>query len=118
MGNAKKFEELLRSDEALQEKLRAAAEAYTGDASDEQAVFEAVVAPLAEEAGLPFTYEEAQKLASGSEGPSLDDLDAAAGGGGCFIFGGGDGKESCGSDRFGATACMSGGPGIGMILSS
>ena len=116
MSNAKKFEELLRSDEALQEKLRAATEAYAGDASDERAVFEAVVAPLADEAGLPFTYEEAQETASGSEELSLDDLDAAAGGttGGCFIVGFGDGAKGCtGGEHSGGTACEV--VGVGMV---
>ena len=87
----------MRSDEALQEKLRAATDAYTDDATDQKAIFEAIVVPLAEEAGLPFTYEEAQELASGSEKLSLDDLDAAAGGitGVCGAIGFGDGAAGC-----------------------
>lgn len=90
MSNAKEFEELLRSDKTLQEKLKAAFEAWEGDASDERAAFEAVMAPLAAEAGLPFTYEEAKELAEESDELSLDDLDAAAGGfelEACFGYG-------------------------------
>ena len=54
MSNAEKFEELLRSNEELQAKLKAAAEAFEGDMTDEAAVFDAVIAPLATEAGVPF----------------------------------------------------------------
>jgi iron complex transport system substrate-binding protein len=64
MSNVMKFEELLRSSEELQAKLRSATEAFAGDKTDEQAVFEAIIAPLAEEAGLPFTYDEAKALAA------------------------------------------------------
>lgn len=69
--NVIKFEELLREDEALRAKLEAATAAYVGDKSDEKAVFEAVVAPLAADAGLPYTYEE------GKEASFRRDLDEA-----------------------------------------
>ena len=46
--NVGKFEELLRSDEGLQAKLREATEAYQGDRADGRAIFEAVLAPLAQ----------------------------------------------------------------------
>ena len=81
MSNAKKFEELLRSDEALQAKLR---DAFDGDKADERAVFDAVVVPLAAEAGLPFSSDERKSLAElAREGAELSDeeLEAVAGGG-------------------------------------
>jgi hypothetical protein len=78
--NAEKFEKLLISDEKLQAKLRAAMDAYTGDRRDEKAVYDAVVLRLAEEAGLPFTFEEAREYASKDREISLEEGDAAAGG--------------------------------------
>jgi len=77
--NALKFEKLLQGDGALQAKLAQAAEAYVGDKSDERAFFDAVVAPIAEEAGLPHTFDEVVAIKDSRE---LDDaeLDAVAGG--------------------------------------
>ena len=92
--NVAKFEELLRSDEALKTKLDALAAAFEGDASDEKALFEAVIAPLAAEAGLPFTFEEGK---DGYADRELDDaeLEAVAGGDGfCFLLGGSTGVEA------------------------
>lgn len=90
MSNAKKFEELLRSDKALQDKLSAAMDAFVGDKANEAEVFDAVIAPLAASMDLPITFEEVKRLAMG--GVELDDneLDAVAGGGTCFIIGGSD----------------------------
>ena len=79
MSNAERFRELLASDEALQERLRAAVAAYEGD-RDEAAAFAALVAPLAAVAGLPFTFEEAMAVAEEDREVSLDDADAVAGG--------------------------------------
>ena len=91
--NAIKFEKLLREDEALQAKMEAALKAFDGDRSDEKAVFDATVAPLAAEAGLPYTFEEA---AESTQERELDDdeLDAVAGGSWCFIIGGGHDRDS------------------------
>lgn len=91
--NAIKFEELLREDEELQAKLKAATIAFDGDKSDEKAVFDATVAPLAAEVGLPYTFEEAVESVRDRE---LDEgeLEAVAGGSWCFIIGGGHDKES------------------------
>ena len=111
-SNAEKFEQLLCSDEGLQAKLKAAAEAFKGDGADECEVFDALIAPLAAEAGLPFTYEDAKALAA--EGTELGDeaLDAVAGGG-CFIVGLGEGSGACMGESFGATGCY--GVGVGMF---
>lgn len=91
--NASKFEKLLREDEALQAKMEAAFKAFDGDKSDEKAVFDATVAPLAAEAGLPYTFEEAVESTQDRE---LDDgeLEAVAGGSWCFVIGGGTNNES------------------------
>ncbi|MCR4870153.1 MAG: hypothetical protein K5859_02515 [Atopobiaceae bacterium] len=77
--NVLKFGELIKGDEALQAKMKEASEAFAGDSTDEKAVFEAVVAPLAAEVGLPFTYEEVAELAAAQEIDDSD-LDAVAGG--------------------------------------
>ncbi len=85
--NALSFEKLLRGDEMLQAKLAEAAKAYDGERSDERAFFDAVVAPIAEEAGFPHAFDE---VVSAKGNRELDDaeLDAVAGGGGfCFIIG-------------------------------
>ena len=115
MSNAKEFEELLRADEALQEKMRVAFEDYAGDKSDERAVFEAIVAPLADEVGLSFTYDDVLEFASDDESLNLDDLDAAAGGGCCFAIGGTKGAKAYGSatgGSFGGMACVEYGVGF------
>ena len=117
IANAEKFEELLRSSEELQARLRAATEAYASDKADERAVFEAVIAPLAAELGLPFTLEEASEHAASIR--SLDDaeLDSIAGGdfSYCFIIGGNDDPDAwaCAHGDFGVGACSF--IGIGVI---
>ncbi|ACV22882.1 Uncharacterised protein [Slackia heliotrinireducens] len=91
--NVKEFEKLLRSDEELQTKLQEALKAFDGDKGDEKAVFDATVAPLAAEAGLPYTFEEAVESTQARE---LDDdeLKAVAGGSWCLIIGGGHDSDS------------------------
>ena len=116
MSNVEKFEELLRSSEGLQARLRAATEAYEGDKADERALFEAVVAPIAAAAGLPFTYDEAREVALNDS-----DLEAVAGGGDgmygeadgtCLVIGFGIGGDACSSKRAGAGGCLSIGIGV------
>lgn len=114
--NVGKFEELLRSSEEIQAKLRAAVDAYDGDGADAQAFFDATIGKLASEAGLPFSYDEGRAFAM--EGVDLDDseLDAVAGGGICYGPGGngGPGNGDClGNDDWesgmGACAYVGGG---------
>jgi len=108
MSNIAKFEELLRSDEDLQAKLRAATEAFDGDKSDEKAVFEAVLAPLAAEVGLGFTYDELAEYGADARELSNAELESVAGGySGCVIIGGGalDDPDACIKDFFGAGTC-------------
>lgn len=88
-----KFEKLLQGDEALQVRLNEATSAYEGDKADARAVFDAVVAPLAAEAGIPFTYDEATAVADYTKELDEADLDAFAGGG--VSFSGGVGVGVC-----------------------
>ena len=83
LENVKKFYEQLNGDEELQKKIKALADSYTGDKSDEKASFEAVVAPVAKEAGYEFTYEEAtEAVKEAAEGEIPDDDVANVAGGG------------------------------------
>ena len=77
LENVKKFYEQLNGDEELQKKIKSLADSYTGDKSDEKAAFEAVVAPVAKEAGYEFTYEEATEAAKEAAEGEIPDDDAA-----------------------------------------
>ncbi len=103
--NVQKFEELLRTDKGLQAELKAATEAFEGDAGDAKAIFDATLGKVAGGVGLAFTYDEA--LASLARARELDDaeLDTIVGGDGwCFIIGGSDDVESeC--DEYEGHAC-------------
>lgn len=91
--NVLKFEQLLQGDKELQAKLNEATEAYAGDKADARAVFDAVIAPLAEEAGMPFSYDEATTVADDAKG--LDDAELEAFAGGAVGFSGGLGIGAC-----------------------
>ena len=89
--NVKAFFEVLSKDEAIQQALKAKEAAYTGSKEDRDAVVEAILLPVAKEAGYEFTLEELKKFAKSMwpEG-ELDEaeLEAVAGGGGfCLILG-------------------------------
>lgn len=94
LENVRKFEEKINGDEALQARLRELSDAFDGDKGDSRAVFDAVVAPLAAEAGLPYTYDEALEYVAqkgDEEDISADDLKATAGGFDvCFVVGFGE----------------------------
>ena len=109
----KKFEELLRTDESFQTKLKAAVEAYTGE-DNEEAVFNGVIIPVAKEYGISASYEEVKEyirnLSYTDEIVSEDELKQIAGGKGggfgagvCFGVGIGWGV-ACGDD--GTVACI------------
>jgi len=111
----KKFEELLKTDAAFQGKMKAAMENYTGERT-EQAVFEAVLVPLAQEYGIAASFEEYKEyinhISSEDRELSEDEIDQVAGGkvsaGGlvamfCNTFGFGIGAGG-GSDGGGACA--------------
>ena len=113
LETAKKFMELLSTDEELQHKVEAATEAYAGDKADEKAVFEEILAPIAKEAGYEFTFADAEELAKSSEDGELsdDELAAVAGGGGgfCYIVGFSS-VHTTGND------CYGGGGGLCSVL--
>ena len=91
--NVEKFEELIRTDETLREKLNTAAAAYDGEATDE-AAFEALIAPLAGGLGLPFTFDECMSYTSLSRELNDEELATLAGGGVCYLIGGSNGPEA------------------------
>lgn len=108
MTNIERFEELLKSDEALQARLQELVGAFEGDKSDAAAVFAATVGKLAEEAGLPFGYEEGREYSSNRE-LSDEELEAVAGGKGfCYIVGGSNKPEAECDTAYGF-ACAYGG---------
>jgi len=79
----RKFDELLKTDAAFQEKLKAAVESYTGEKTEE-AVFEAVLVPLAKEYGITASFEEYKEYVSGISNDdrelSEDEINQVAGG--------------------------------------
>ena len=78
--NATKFKELLIEDPYLKDDLRRAASRYEGDRDDDRAVFDAIIAPVAQAANMPFTYDEALEAMRESRELNDDELDAVAGG--------------------------------------
>lgn len=114
----RKFEELMKTDAGIQDKLRIAAEEFQGDMSDEKAVFEGILLPVAEESGLSASYEEFQEymksLTEGTDGElSQDELSQVAGGknsgyGLCFAVGAGDLFGESGLSRY----CQAVGAGV------
>jgi len=97
----RKFAELLNTDEAFREKLKAAAESYTGERTEE-AVFSNVLAPVAAEYGISVPYEEYREFLSQAEDQPLNDNEVLQVAGGKFDAGG-----------IGATVCVGIGAGLG-----
>ena len=60
--NIRKFHEILKADAELHDRLEDLGETFVGDHSNERAFLEATVCRLAEEAGLPFSADEAQQF--------------------------------------------------------
>ena len=77
----KAFFEKVKEDSALAQKLKDAETAYTGDKSDKDVAFAAIVIPIAAQAGFNFTAEDFKAAFEAEEGEvSEDELDAVAGG--------------------------------------
>lgn len=98
-----KFQELLNTDAEFQEKLKNAAEQYTGEADAEQ-VFENILLPLGKEYGLSATFEEFKAYLDNNAGGlsselSEDELEQVAGG---KLNAGGLGVAMCAVIGFGA----------------
>jgi len=100
MDGVRKVEELLRTDETFQKKLQAAAQAYTGEKTEE-AVFENILSPVAAEYGITATFDEfhtyLERISSGEEMLNSDELK----------------QISAGGKGFGAIACELYGLGFG-----
>ena len=81
VDQVKAFLAKVKEDEALGKKLKDAKDAYTGDKSDKDAVFTAVVIPVAAAAGFNFTVADFKEAFGSGEGEASDDeLDKVAGG--------------------------------------
>jgi hypothetical protein len=118
-----KFAELARTDSQFQQKLKAAIEAYSGEMTEE-AVFNNVLVPLANEYGIFGTFEEfrAYTESLANQPMSKDELTQIAGGkaGGLGItaclgvgLGGGGGGSSSTEDSAGSVgACFGFGIGV------
>lgn len=120
-----KFEDLIRTDAAFQEKLKAAFQSYTGEKT-EAAVFENILVPLANEYGIHASLEEFQAYmkADRKEDRELDEdeINQLAGGGKgfgaslCWQFGVGIGitdKSSCAFIGYGDDPQICAFPGAG-----
>ena len=104
----RKFEELAKTDEEFQQKLKARLEAYTGE-PNEESVFNNVLVPLGEEYGISATFEEFKQYIEGlknakDEKISFDELEQVAGG---------KGREDGSTAGGGVVACSGVGLGLG-----
>ena len=94
----KAFYEEVAKNGALQKKIAAADAAYNGDTEDKKAAVEAIVLPIAKEAGFDFTAEEMVEYTDFAIGEdteiSEDELEAVAGGVAvCLAIGFGNGNS-------------------------
>lgn len=75
----RKFRELLLTNGEFQQKLKTAAEAYTGEQTEE-AVFQEVLVPLAAEYGISVAYEDFHAYLNSDPEMDRDELAQVAGG--------------------------------------
>jgi len=105
-----KFMELVKTDESVRNKLEEAVKNYSGDQTEE-AAFQAVVAPIAKEAGYDFTIED---IKASVKELDPDEMQQVAGGWGlggfCGIIGGGLGGAA--SKKEGLGICIVVGAGF------
>ena len=97
--SVKIFYKELSENKELQERLAKAQESYAGELNNRQAVVEAVLLPVAKEAGYDFTAEElkaVEREQAEEKGIREEELENVSGGsGGCFIIGLGSGASVC-----------------------
>ena len=107
-----KIENLIRTDEEFQAKLKAAADAYTGEQTEEE-VFNNVFLPVAAEYGIIATYDEVKDYLSNLDGDEMskDELHQIAGGGK-----GGHGGGCCYTIGFGLGGASEDGSGAGCLV--
>ena len=97
----KKFAELLNTDEAFRAKLKAAADHYDGEKTEE-AIFNNVLVPVAAEYDISVPYEEYREFISQAADQPLNDKEVLQVAGGKFDAGG-----------LGTSVCYVIGTGIG-----
>ena len=120
-----KFADLIRTDETFRNKLKAAADAYTGEQTEE-AIFNNVLTPVAKEYGISATFDEYKGYIErlSDQELSKDELAQVAGG---KISGGGIGVFDCkvlglgagaggGSGAFGFCVILGAGEGMAACL--
>jgi len=103
LEQVKAFFDAVAENKELQEKLNAADKAYNGDAADKAAVAEAILLPIAKEAGYDFTaeefiaYNQEAKASQNNVELADDELEAVAGGEWvfCLPYGIGWAEDTC-----------------------
>ena len=95
----KKFKELLLTDQVFQQKLKAAAESYDGEQTEE-AVFNNVLIPLASEYGISASYDEYKEFITNPDNLAMSDEELVQVAGG-YSKGGGTGGGICAAVGFG-----------------
>ena len=117
--DVKAFVEMIKTDKAVQEQLKAVAEAYNGAATDE-AVWDEVMKPIANEKGFDITLDDykayVDNLAKENELSDSELEDIAGGFTFCLIVGGSGGKVAQAKPEGGVGACYYVGVGfIGLL---
>lgn len=110
----KKFIEFAKTDETIQKKLKEAGQNYTGEQTEE-AVFSAIIEPIAREAGFDLSIDDIKQTV---QELNLDEMDQVAGGEGsggwvCLVVGVGFGRHENTDD-----SCLVIGTGLGACMSS
>ena len=102
----KAFFKKLNEDEAFAKTIHDAEAAYTGDKSDKDAAFAAIVLPIAAQAGFNFTVEDVKAAYENEEGEaSKDELTAVAGGAPAECGKVYDARDWCGNQMVQYTVC-------------
>ena len=83
--NAKRFQRLVTEDPELRAKIQDAAAAFAGNKTDDQSVFDEIIAPIAREVGIELTFAEARRAAIESRALTDEDLELVVGGAG-FLY--------------------------------
>lgn len=110
----KKFMEFAKTDESIQQKLKEAGQNYTGEQTEE-AVFSAIIEPIAKEAGFNLGIDDIKQTVQEF---NLDEMEQVAGGDGhggwvCLVVGAGFGRHENTDDH-----CFIIGTGLGACLTS
>ncbi|MBO7673439.1 MAG: hypothetical protein J6S63_00360 [Atopobiaceae bacterium] len=83
--NAEKFQQLLSTNAELRERVQAEVEAFEGNKSDDRAVFDVAIAPVARSVGIELTYDEMRDAVLDGRELTDDELELVAGGVG-FLY--------------------------------